>query len=132
MVNPAFFAMKTLRILALSTVTLPFALFGAPFSNGSFEQPALRRQTHHPAAAIERAPVAAVAVDRAAVGTIGLAGELREHAAVGNAAGVKVEGGLMVRGTDGTSARATVSYDGIGSDDLNAWGGQLWLSVPLN
>ncbi len=45
---------------------------------------------------------------------------------------VKVEGGLMVRATDGLSARATVSYDGIGSDDLNAWGGQLWLSVPLN
>lgn len=45
---------------------------------------------------------------------------------------VKVEGGLMVRATDGTSARATVSYDGIGGGDFDAWGGQLWLSVPFN
>ena len=43
---------------------------------------------------------------------------------------VKVEGGLMVRATNGMSGRAALSYDGIGSDDLTAWGGQLWLSLP--
>ena len=43
---------------------------------------------------------------------------------------VKVEGGLMVRATKGMSGRAALSYDGIGSDDLTAWGGQLWLNVP--
>ena len=45
---------------------------------------------------------------------------------------VKTEAGLMVRATDGSSARATISYDGLGSSDLDAWGGQLWLSIPLN
>lgn len=45
---------------------------------------------------------------------------------------VKVEGGLMVRATDGSSARATLSYDGIGANNFDAWGGQLWLSIPLN
>jgi hypothetical protein len=45
---------------------------------------------------------------------------------------VKVEGGLMVRGTNGISGRAALSYDGIGTGDFNAWGGQLWLSLPWN
>ena len=45
---------------------------------------------------------------------------------------VKVEGGLMVRATNGMSGRAALTYDGIGSDDLTAWGGQLRLNVPWN
>jgi outer membrane autotransporter protein len=45
---------------------------------------------------------------------------------------VKVEGGLIVLATNGVSGRATLSYDGIGTNDLTAWGGQLWLSVPWN
>ena len=45
---------------------------------------------------------------------------------------VKVEGGLIVQATNGVSGRAALSYDGIGSDNFSAWGGQLWLSVPWN
>ena len=45
---------------------------------------------------------------------------------------VKVEGGLIVQATNGVSGRAALTYDGIGSDNFSAWGGQLWLSVPWN
>jgi outer membrane autotransporter protein len=45
---------------------------------------------------------------------------------------VKVEGGVIVRAASGLAFRTTVSYDGLGSDNFGAWGGQAWLSLPLN
>lgn len=45
---------------------------------------------------------------------------------------VKVEGGLMVHSAYGMAFRGTVSYDGLGASDYGAWGGQLWMSLPLN
>jgi hypothetical protein len=45
---------------------------------------------------------------------------------------VKLEGGLLVHSPYGTSLRGTVSYDGLGTSDYGAWGGQLWLNLPLN
>lgn len=45
---------------------------------------------------------------------------------------VKVEGGLILKSYDGISLRGTVSYDGLGASDYEAWGGQLWANVPLN
>lgn len=44
----------------------------------------------------------------------------------------KIEGGVMVRLPSGTSFRLTGNYDGIGDDDLESYGGQLWVSIPLN
>jgi hypothetical protein len=44
---------------------------------------------------------------------------------------VRTEGGLIIRTATGMSGRVAMSYDGIGSNDFHAWGGQLWLSVPL-
>jgi len=45
---------------------------------------------------------------------------------------VKVEGGVIVRAPTGFSMRTTLSYDGLGSDDFGAWGGQVWVNLPLN
>lgn len=45
---------------------------------------------------------------------------------------VKVEGGVIVRAPTGLSFRTTLSYDGLGADDFSAWGGQVWVNVPLN
>ena len=44
---------------------------------------------------------------------------------------LKIEGGATLRGASGTSIRATLSYDGIGAQDFSAWGGQLWVNIPL-
>ncbi len=44
----------------------------------------------------------------------------------------QVEGGFIMRSADGYAIRAAGSYDGIGSDDLEAWSGKVWLNVPLN
>ena len=44
----------------------------------------------------------------------------------------KVEGGLLVRMPSGVSWRAVGDYYGIGDGDLDSYGGQLWLSIPLN
>jgi hypothetical protein len=43
----------------------------------------------------------------------------------------KVEGGLLFTMPQGFSLRATGSYDGIGSSDFHAYGGQLWVNLPL-
>jgi uncharacterized repeat protein (TIGR01451 family) len=45
---------------------------------------------------------------------------------------LKIEGGLLVHSAYGTAFRGTVSYDGIGTDNFSAWGGQLWVSLPLH
>ena len=44
----------------------------------------------------------------------------------------KVEGGLIVTMPSGWSVRGAATYDGIGASDFDAYGGQFWLSVPLN
>lgn len=44
----------------------------------------------------------------------------------------RVTGGVIVKMKNGTSLRLTGNYDGIGDDDLESYGGQLWFSVPLN
>jgi outer membrane autotransporter protein len=44
----------------------------------------------------------------------------------------KVEGGLLFTMPQGFSLRATGSYDGIGSSDFHAYGGQLWVNQPLH
>lgn len=44
----------------------------------------------------------------------------------------KVEAGILAVRTDGISLRATASYDGIGTNDLEAIGGHVWFNVPLN
>ena len=44
----------------------------------------------------------------------------------------KIEGGVRFTRPDGVSFRATGSYDGIGDDDVEAYGGKLWLGFPLN
>ncbi|MGL4395247.1 MAG: DUF7507 domain-containing protein, partial [Hyphomicrobium sp.] len=44
---------------------------------------------------------------------------------------MKVEGGVTYHGPEGASLRAALSYDGIGSDDVKALGGQLSVNVPL-
>lgn len=44
----------------------------------------------------------------------------------------KVEGGVLVVTPDGWSFRAAGHYDGIGGDDFHAYGGSLWVNVPLN
>lgn len=43
----------------------------------------------------------------------------------------KAEAGVLVRSLSGTSLRLSGTYDGIGSRDVSAAGGQLWLNVPL-
>lgn len=43
----------------------------------------------------------------------------------------KIEGGATLRSESGASIRATASYDGIGAKDYSAWGGQLWVNVPI-
>lgn len=44
----------------------------------------------------------------------------------------KVEGGVLVQMPGGVSFRATGSYDGIGDEDFDAYGAQLWLNVPID
>jgi outer membrane autotransporter protein len=44
----------------------------------------------------------------------------------------KVEAGVMFSMPDGASVRATGNYDGIGSNDFRAYGGQLWVNLPLH
>ena len=44
----------------------------------------------------------------------------------------KLEAGIMFMMPEGASVRATGSYDGIGSDDFHAYGGQMWVNLPLH
>jgi len=44
----------------------------------------------------------------------------------------KLEGGIIVKMTNGFSIRAVGNYDGIGGDDFHAYGGQVWVNSPLN
>jgi hypothetical protein len=44
----------------------------------------------------------------------------------------KVEGGVLVLTPSGWSMRAAAAYDGIGSDDFEAYSGSVWVNVPLN
>ena len=44
----------------------------------------------------------------------------------------KVEGGVLVQMPSGISWRAVGDYYGIGDGDFDSYGGQVWLSVPLN
>ncbi len=49
----------------------------------------------------------------------------------------KIEGGVLVYAPQGylpqgASFRATASYDGVGSSDFHAVGGQLWVNLPLH
>ncbi len=44
----------------------------------------------------------------------------------------KLQAGVMVMMPEGASVRATGSYDGIGSDDFHAYGGQMWVNLPLH
>lgn len=44
----------------------------------------------------------------------------------------RLEGGAAIRMENGASIRAEGFYDGVGTDDLDAFGGSLKLSIPLN
>lgn len=44
----------------------------------------------------------------------------------------KAEGGILLRTMNGYSMRIAGSYDGIGADDFEAYGGEIWFNVPLN
>lgn len=44
----------------------------------------------------------------------------------------KIEGGVLIRSAGGYSMRGIASYDGIGADDFDAYGGEVWFNVPLN
>ena len=44
----------------------------------------------------------------------------------------KVEGGVLIINPSGAKFRIVGTYDGIGSDDLEAIGAEAWLSFPLN
>lgn len=44
---------------------------------------------------------------------------------------VKSEAGVVLRGETGASLRAVATYDGIGSGDYSAWGGEMWVNVPI-
>lgn len=44
----------------------------------------------------------------------------------------KVEAGVMFYMPEGATVRATANYDGIGSSDFRAYGGQLWVNLPLH
>jgi outer membrane autotransporter protein len=44
----------------------------------------------------------------------------------------KLEGGVLVTTPQGWGLRAAGAYDGIGSDDLEAYSGSLWVNIPLN
>jgi uncharacterized repeat protein (TIGR01451 family) len=44
----------------------------------------------------------------------------------------KVEGGFLAQTAFGPSVRLDFAYDGIGDEDFAAWGGQMWLNIPLD
>ncbi len=44
----------------------------------------------------------------------------------------KLEGGVIVTMPSGWSFRGAGIYDGIGTNDFDAYGGQFWVNVPLN
>jgi hypothetical protein len=44
----------------------------------------------------------------------------------------KLQAGILFTMPSGYTVRARGSYDGIGSDDFEAYGGQLWVNLPLN
>jgi outer membrane autotransporter protein len=49
-----------------------------------------------------------------------------------NATRAKLEGGIIFKSVAGPSVRAAVSYDGIGSSELSALSGKLWLNLPFH
>ncbi len=44
----------------------------------------------------------------------------------------RVEGGVIIRMPSGFAMRFAADYDGIGDEDFEAYGGQVWINVPLN
>jgi hypothetical protein len=44
----------------------------------------------------------------------------------------KVEGGLLLETPSGWGFRAAGSYDGVGGDEFESYGGSLWVNMPLN
>ena len=44
----------------------------------------------------------------------------------------QVQAGVLVRTKAGFNLRVAGQYDGIGSDSLRSYGGQIWLNVPLD
>ncbi len=44
----------------------------------------------------------------------------------------KASAGLIVTRPSGINLRGVVTYDGLGSDDFDAIGGEVWLNIPLN
>jgi len=44
----------------------------------------------------------------------------------------QAQAGILLRQPGGLSLRIVATYDGIGASDLNAYGGQIWLNLPLH
>jgi hypothetical protein len=44
----------------------------------------------------------------------------------------EAELGLSTRWVGGAALRASLAYDGLGTDDLEAVSGRLWVNIPLN
>ncbi len=44
----------------------------------------------------------------------------------------KIEGGILIQTPEGLGLRWAGSYDGLGSDDYDAYSGSLWVNIPLN
>jgi hypothetical protein len=49
-----------------------------------------------------------------------------------NAVSARIEAGAMFGYLNGVTFRATGAYEGLGSDDFNAWSARVWGAVPLN
>ena len=49
----------------------------------------------------------------------------------GNAFRARAQAGLMAYRPDGLSMRIVATYDGIGDSSLHAYGGQIWVNLPL-
>jgi hypothetical protein len=43
-----------------------------------------------------------------------------------------LEAGVIIRSADGLAVRAAATYDGIGAANYEAWGGNIWINIPLN
>ena len=43
----------------------------------------------------------------------------------------QVQGGVIARWPSGYALRVVGQYDGVGSSSLRAYGGQIWLNVPI-
>ena len=44
----------------------------------------------------------------------------------------RLQGGMLVRAPTGLTLRVVGTYEGIGDPSLNAYGGQIWVNVPLD